>query len=155
MTAKLREPDQFCAGGLRAASWVVGRGGETPDHGPTSTQLKKHSIPTSHSAKRLVYPCCLRWSDHFPLPAGLSSPAKPAMSSVQGVPVVDVAALVASKAERDPAAVAAAVAALDRACRKWGFFHVVNHGIPEATLAAFDGKVSTGGNSVQKPRPGW
>ncbi|MDH4126599.1 MAG: hypothetical protein OEW64_14795 [Gammaproteobacteria bacterium] len=28
------------------------------------------------------------------------------------------------------------LAALDRACRDWGFFQIINHGIPEATIAA-------------------
>ena len=55
---------------------------------------------------------------------------------IEGVPVTDVSALVREGAEA-PAA-ADAVRVIDRACREWGFFQVVGHGIPDASVRALE-----------------
>ncbi len=48
-----------------------------------------------------------------------------------GVPVIDLSALIDGK---DPGAVDAVAAAVAGACRRWGFFQVVGHGVPSALV---------------------
>jgi isopenicillin N synthase-like dioxygenase len=52
--------------------------------------------------------------------------------SIENVPVIDVTALASADASAD----AATLTELDNACRDWGFFQVVNHGIDEAVIEA-------------------
>jgi isopenicillin N synthase-like dioxygenase len=49
------------------------------------------------------------------------------------VPVVDMQALLDTSA--DGRARREAIATIDKACRQWGFFQVLNHGISERLLA--------------------
>ena len=61
----------------------------------------------------------------------------------QRAPDVSKSAVMPSEeqAETNVVAVAAelqAIAAVDAACRKWGFFHVTGHGVDQGVMAAFD-----------------
>jgi len=53
---------------------------------------------------------------------------------VSAIPVIDMAPLEGSDADRDSVA-----AAIDRACRETGFFCVVGHGVPPELVASVDG----------------
>ncbi|CAD7695450.1 unnamed protein product [Ostreobium quekettii] len=52
-------------------------------------------------------------------------------------PVIDVGPLLLD-ADADAAAVESAVAQVGAACREWGFFQAVGHGVPDALLARFN-----------------
>lgn len=54
------------------------------------------------------------------------------MSLADSVPIIDIAALVEGDADAD---VEPAVSGIARACREWGFFQVVNHGVSDELIA--------------------
>jgi isopenicillin N synthase-like dioxygenase len=54
------------------------------------------------------------------------------------VPVVDLAEVIAAPGVGSLSASAAAIAAIRRACSTWGFFQVVNHGVPETQVREFE-----------------
>ncbi|RLN05250.1 hypothetical protein C2845_PM13G25970 [Panicum miliaceum] len=70
-----------------------------------------------------------RLPDRYVLPAPDRPGAAPATTSRVKLPVVDLARL------RDPSQRAAVLQTLDAACRGYGFFQVVNHGVDGAVIA--------------------
>eukprot|EP00741_Cyanophora_paradoxa_P005817 tig00000113_g5638.t1 len=55
---------------------------------------------------------------------------------LKGVPIIDISPLLKSPA--DDAAVKEVVRQIKSACEKWGFFQIVNHGVPQQEIDAFE-----------------
>ena len=59
-------------------------------------------------------------------------PVADASRVVEQVPVIDIGELIR---DAESAAASTAIEQMAEACRSWGFFQVVNHGIPTAQIA--------------------
>ncbi|KAK9286439.1 hypothetical protein L1049_014836 [Liquidambar formosana] len=51
---------------------------------------------------------------------------KPTIIEAEGIPVIDLSLINSS----DPNVIAGLVAEIGHACKEWGFFQVINHGVP-------------------------
>ncbi|XXG85249.1 hypothetical protein AAC387_Pa11g0360 [Persea americana] len=51
---------------------------------------------------------------------------KPSITEAVGIPLIDLSPLNSD----DPEAISGLVAEIGAACREWGFFQVINHGVP-------------------------